>query len=111
MSSRFLAIGALGILTAITAVSAVGPFATHAPSPEPTRSAQLHIAGSRSLQQRQSAAGSKFDASLAEISRHVSSVRPGHAVGGFACFESCGEIHAARQQFDTPGVDRCDHDR
>jgi hypothetical protein len=42
--------------------------------------AQLHIAGSRSLQQRQSAAGSKFDASLAEIARHVSSVRPGHAV-------------------------------
>jgi hypothetical protein len=32
------------------------------------------------MQQRESAAGSKFDASLAEISRHVSSVRPGHAV-------------------------------
>jgi hypothetical protein len=42
--------------------------------------AQLHIAGSRSMQQRHSATGSKFDASLAEISRHVSSVRPGHAV-------------------------------
>jgi Subtilase family len=40
----------------------------------------LHVAGSRSLQQRQSAAGSKFDASLAEIARHVSSVSPGHAV-------------------------------
>jgi hypothetical protein len=43
-------------------------------------SAQLHIAGSRSLQQRQSSAGSKFDASLAEIARHVSSVSPGHAM-------------------------------
>jgi hypothetical protein len=42
--------------------------------------AQLHIAGSRSMQQRHSATGSKFDASLAEISRHVSSVRPGHAL-------------------------------
>jgi Subtilase family len=31
------------------------------------------------MQQRQSASGSKFDASLAEISRHVSSVRPGRA--------------------------------
>src|SRR5882757_8119075 len=80
MSSRFLAIGALGILTAITAVSAVGPSQPMLHRPNLPGSAQLHIAGSRSLQQRQSAAGSKFDASLAEISRHVSSVRPGHAV-------------------------------
>jgi Subtilase family len=80
MSSRFLAIGALGILTAITAVSAVGPSQPMLHRPNSPGSAQLHIAGSRSLQQRQSAAGSKFDASLAEISRHVSSVRPGHAV-------------------------------
>jgi hypothetical protein len=32
------------------------------------------------MPQRQSPSGSKFDASLAEISRHVSSVRPGHAL-------------------------------
>jgi hypothetical protein len=80
MSSRFLAIGALGILTAITAVSAVGPSQPMLKRPNSPGNSQLHIAGSRSLQQRQSAAGSKFDASLAEISRHVSSVRPGHAV-------------------------------
>jgi hypothetical protein len=80
MSSRFLAIGALGILTAIAAVSAVGPSQPMLHRPNPPGTAQLHIAGSRSLQQRQSAAGSKFDASLAEIARHVSSVRPGHAV-------------------------------
>jgi hypothetical protein len=48
--------------------------------PNPPGNSQLHIAGSRSIQQRQSASGSKFDASLAEISRHVSSVRPGHAL-------------------------------
>jgi hypothetical protein len=80
MSSRFLAIGALGILTGITAVSAVGPSQPMLHRPNSPGSAQLHVAGSRSLQQRQSAAASKFDASLAEISRHVSSVRPGHAV-------------------------------
>jgi hypothetical protein len=80
MSSRFLAIGALGILTAITAVSAVGPSQPMLHRPNLPGTAQLHIAGSRSFQQRQSAAGSKFDASLAEIARHVSSVRPGHAV-------------------------------
>ena len=80
MASRFFAIGALGILTAITAVSAVGPSQPMLHRPNLPGTAQLHIAGSRSLQQRQSAAGSKFDASLAEIARHVSSVRPGHAV-------------------------------
>jgi hypothetical protein len=80
MSSRFLAIGALGILTAITAVSAVGPSQPMLHRPNSAGTSTLHVAGSRSLQQRQSAAGSKFDASLAEIARHVSSVRPGHAV-------------------------------
>src|ERR1700732_3674426 len=80
MSSRFLAIGALGLLTGITAVSAVGPSQPMTNRPNPPGNSQLHIAGSRSIQQRQSAFGSKFDASLAEISRHVSSVRPGHAV-------------------------------
>jgi Subtilase family len=79
MSSRFLAIGALGILTAITAVSAVGPSQLMLHRPNSAGTSTLHVAGSRSLQQRQSPAGSKFDASLAEISRHVSSVRPGHA--------------------------------
>jgi hypothetical protein len=38
----------------------------------------LHVAGSRSAQQRESAAASKFDGSLAEISRHVNSLRAGH---------------------------------
>jgi Subtilase family len=80
MSSRFLAIGALGILTAITAVSAVGPSQPLLHRPNSAGTSTLHVAGSRSVQQRQSSAGSKFDASLAEIARHVSSVRPGHAV-------------------------------
>jgi Subtilase family len=80
MSSRFLAIGALGVLTAITAVSAVGPSQPMLHRPISAGTSTLHVSGSRSLQQRQSSAGSKFDASLAEIARHVSSVRPSHAV-------------------------------
>ena len=80
MASRFFAIGALGILTAITAASAVGPSQPMLKRPNPPGNSQLHIAGSRSIQQRQSVSGSKFDASLAEISRHVSGVRPGHAL-------------------------------
>jgi hypothetical protein len=70
----------LGLLTAIAAVSAVGPSQPILKRPNSPGDSQLRVAGSRSLQQRQSASGSKFDASLAEISRHVSSVRPGHAV-------------------------------
>jgi hypothetical protein len=46
-------------------------------APGPSR---LHVAGSRSAQQRDSASGSKFDASLAEIVRHASSLRPGSAL-------------------------------
>jgi hypothetical protein len=80
MASRFLAIGALGLFTAITAVSAVGPSQPMLKRPNPPGNSLLHVAGSRSIQQRQSASGSKFDASLAEISRHVSGVRPGHAL-------------------------------
>jgi Subtilase family len=80
MASRFLAIGALGILTAITAVSAVGPSQPMLHRPNLPGPAQLHIAGSRSLQQRESATASKFDGSLAELSRHANSVRPGHAL-------------------------------
>jgi hypothetical protein len=74
MSSRFLAIGMLGLLTAITAVSAVGPSQPFLKRPNSPGDSLLRVAGSRSIQQRQSASGSKFDASLAEISRHVSSV-------------------------------------
>jgi len=80
MSSRFLAIGTLSVLAAVSAVSAVGPSQPMLHRPNLPGASTLHVAGSRSLQQRQSSAGSKFDASLAEISRHVSSVRPGHAV-------------------------------
>ncbi len=80
MSSRFFAIGALGALTAITAVSAVGPTQPMLLRPNPPGNALLHVAGSRSPQQSQSASGSKFDASLAEIARHVNGMRPGHAL-------------------------------
>jgi hypothetical protein len=79
-SSRFLAIGAIGVLTAITATSAIGPPQPMLKRPNLSGSSLLHVAGSRSLQQRASATGAKFDASLAEVSRHVSEVRPGHAL-------------------------------
>jgi hypothetical protein len=80
MSSRFLAIGTLGILSAVSAVSAVGPTQPMHLRPNAPGPSKLHVAGSRSAQQRDSATGSKFDGSLAEISRHANSVRPGHAL-------------------------------
>jgi hypothetical protein len=81
MSLRFFAIGAFGALTAISAVSAVGPSQPVLHRPHAAGNSLLHVSGSRSPQQRESATASKFDASLAEISRHVNSMRPGHALG------------------------------
>src|SRR5580692_4804958 len=80
MSSRIFAILTVGVLSTLSAVSAVGPSQPMHLRPNAPGNAVLHVAGSRSVQQRNSASGSKFDASLAEIARHVSSVRAGHAL-------------------------------
>jgi subtilisin family serine protease len=79
MTSRFFALGTLAALTAISAVSAVGPAqpTLHRNSPG---IAPLHAFGSRSVQQRASAFGSKFDAALADIARHLNRVRPDRAL-------------------------------
>ena len=79
MTSRFFALGTLAALTAISAVSAVGPAqpALHRNSPG---IAPLHAFGSRSVQQRASAYGSKFDATLADIARHLNRMRADHAL-------------------------------
>ncbi len=77
MSSRFLAIGAVGVLTAISAASAVGPgqlIRLHAHAPG---ASLLRVAGNRNPQQSATAPSSKFDGALAEISRHVRSEHPG----------------------------------
>jgi hypothetical protein len=79
MSLRFFAIGALSALGALSAVSAVGPTPVRLHFSAPGK-ATLHIAGSRSAQQQRDPAASKFDASLAEISRHVSTLRAGHEI-------------------------------
>jgi hypothetical protein len=42
--------------------------------------AKLQAIGSRSAEQRASATGSKFDAALADIARHLNRVRPDHAL-------------------------------
>ncbi len=80
MSSRIFAIFILSALAGVAAVSAVGPpQPMHLPPNAPGNSS-LHVAGSRSTQQRESATASKFDASLAEIARHANSLRPGSAL-------------------------------
>jgi hypothetical protein len=80
MSSRIFAILTVGVLTTLSAVSAVGPSQPMHLRPNAPGNAVLHVAGSRSAQQRNSASGAKYDASLAEIARHVSSLRPGLAL-------------------------------
>jgi hypothetical protein len=81
MTSRFFAIGTLAVLAAISAGSAVGPPQPVLRRPNTPGPALLHASGSRSLEQRSSAAGSKFDASLAQISRHWNQARPGRSLG------------------------------
>lgn len=66
------------MLGTLAAISAVGPTQPRHLRPNAPGPSVLHVAGSRSAQQRESAAASKFDGSLAEISRHVNSLRAGH---------------------------------
>src|SRR5580698_3825035 len=80
MSSRIFAILTVGVLSTLSAVSAVGPSQPRHLPPNSPGPSLLHVAGSRNTQQRDSASGSKFDASLAEIARHVSSLRPESAL-------------------------------
>jgi hypothetical protein len=80
MSSRIFAFLTVGVLATLSAVSAVGPSQPMHLRPNAPGNSLLHVAGSRSAQQRDSASGSKFDASLAEIARHVSSLRPESAL-------------------------------
>jgi Subtilase family len=77
MSSRFLAIAAVGVLTAISAASAVGPGQLIRLHAHASGTSRLHVAGNRSPQQGAAAPSEKFDGALAEISRHVRSEHPG----------------------------------
>jgi len=81
MSSRFFAIGTLAVLSAMAAVAAVSTlWHPHLRPSVAPGTAPLHAFGSRSAQQRQSAAGAKFDGALADLSRHAALVRPDHAI-------------------------------
>ena len=81
MASRFFTIGTLAVVATMAAFAAVStlrhPHLRPAAAPG---SARLHVFGSRSVQQRQSAAGAKFDGALADLSRHAALARPDHAV-------------------------------
>ena len=81
MASRFFAMGTLAALMTLAAVAAVSTLRhPHLrPGVEPG-TAQLRAFGSRSTQQRRSAAGAKFDGALADLSRHAFLARPDHAI-------------------------------
>jgi Subtilase family len=79
MTSRIFALGAVAAFAAISAVSAVGLVQPRLHASVPG-TAQLRAVGSRSAEQRASSTGSKFDAALAEIARHLNRVRPDHAL-------------------------------
>jgi Subtilase family len=79
MASRFFAIGALAALGALTASSAVVPLRLNGVRATPGN-ARLYVVGTRNAQQRQSAAGSRLDAVLADLSRHAALARPAHVL-------------------------------
>jgi hypothetical protein len=81
MASHFFAIGTLTALTTIAAVAAVSTMRhPHLRPSAAPGTARLHVFGSRSIQQRQSAAGAKFDGALADLSRHAALARPDHVI-------------------------------
>jgi hypothetical protein len=84
MASRFFTIGSAAVLTTIAAIAAIAAVSTlRHPHLRPSiapGSARLHAFGSRSAQQRHSAAGAKFDGALADLSRHAALARPEHAL-------------------------------
>ncbi|HEY2633482.1 MAG TPA: S8 family serine peptidase [Steroidobacteraceae bacterium] len=81
MASRFFTIGAAAVLTAMAAVAAVSTLRhPHLRPSAAPGSAHLHAFGSRSAQQRHSAAGAKFDGALADLSRHAALARPEQAL-------------------------------
>jgi hypothetical protein len=79
MASRFLALAALTALSTVGVSSAVAPAqrnSLHATAS--AGDARLYAVGTRSRQQRSSAQALKMDSVLADLSRHLSLVRPAH---------------------------------
>ncbi len=81
MASRFFTIGALAALTAMAAVATVSSLRhSHLRPAAAPGTAHLLAFGSRSLQQRRTATGAKFDGALADLSRHTALARADHAI-------------------------------
>ena len=81
MASRFFAIGTAAALATIAAVAAVSTLPhPHLRASATPGAARLHVFGSRSVQQRQSANGAKYDGALADLARHAALARPDHAI-------------------------------
>ena len=77
MALRFFALAALVVLSTAGVSSAVAPAqrnTLHAASPP--GDARLYAVGTRSVQQRSSVQALKMDSVLADLSRHLSRVRP-----------------------------------
>jgi hypothetical protein len=80
MAFRFMSLGFVALTTAVATGSAVLTISLHGVRPPATGgTAQLHAYGSRSAQQSRSVEG-KFDAALADLSRHATRVNPAHAL-------------------------------
>jgi hypothetical protein len=81
MAARFLTMLAVALLAAVTASSAVSTLRPNRlrPSTVPG-SLRLHVSGGRSAEQRLSATAGKYDAALADLSRHAAHASSSHAL-------------------------------
>jgi hypothetical protein len=83
MQPRHLLIAGVGLLAGVAAVSAtyvMRSFDLHRGAPTVAGSRHLYAFGSRSASQVASPTARKFDAALAELSRHAPQARPDHAL-------------------------------
>jgi hypothetical protein len=81
MASRLFAIGTAAVLATVAAAAAVSHLRhPHLRPSAAPGAAHLHVFGSRSIQQRQSASGAKYDGALADLTRHAGLARPDHAL-------------------------------
>lgn len=78
MALRFLALGAIAAFATVGVSSAVAPVQPRLHALSPPGDARLVAVGTRSAQQRSSADARKLDSVLADLSRHLTRVRPAH---------------------------------
>ncbi len=98
MQPRHFLIAGIGLLTGVAALSAtfiLRSFDLHRGAPPVAGSRHLYAFGSRSASQVASPTARKFDAALAELSRHAPQARPDHALADLQAMNPAARFRQA----------------